>query len=65
MSRKIKALVIACATAVQLALVVAVSAGPANATVGPADDRQMTVPTDWWSYTGVTAGQVSSLVSAN
>ena len=38
---------------------------PARAAVGPADDRQMTTPTGWATYTGVTAAQVSNLVSAN
>jgi len=38
---------------------------PADAAVGPADDRQQTTPTSWWTYTGVTASSVNSLLSAN
>jgi hypothetical protein len=38
---------------------------PAAAAVGPADDRQKTTPTSWWTYTGVSAASVSSHLSAN
>jgi hypothetical protein len=65
MSRKFKALLLALAVVAQLAVVVAIGAGPANAAVGPADDRQLTTPTIWWTYSGVTAAQVSNLLSAN
>jgi len=36
-----------------------------RAAVGAADDRQMTSPTSWWTYGGITATQVGNLVSAN
>jgi hypothetical protein len=65
MPRKFKALLLALAVVAQLAVVMAISARSANAAVGPADDRQLTTPTSWWRYTGVTATQVSSLLSAN
>jgi Beta-lactamase enzyme family len=68
MSGKLKALLLAVVAAVQLSMVVAIGVGPANAAnaaVGPADDRQMIAPTAWWTYTGVTAAQVSSLLSSN
>ena len=35
----------------------------AGASVGPADDRQQTWPTGWWTYTGVTASTLSTLVT--
>jgi hypothetical protein len=44
---------------------VGLAARPALASVGPADDRQMTTPTSWSTYTGVTATQVNSYLSAN
>jgi len=62
---KFKALLLALGVVAQLAVVVAVGAGPANAAVGPADDRQMTTPTSWWTYSGVPATQVGNLLSAN
>jgi hypothetical protein len=65
MSGKLKALVLAIAAVVQLSLVVSVGAGLANAAVGPADDRQMIAPTNWWTYSGVTAAQVGGLLSAH
>jgi hypothetical protein len=65
MSRKFRALLLALAVVMQLAAVVTIGAGPANAAVGPADDRQMTTPTSWWTYSGVTATQVGNLLSAN
>jgi hypothetical protein len=58
------AFVLALALTVQLA-VGAVLAGNAAASSGPADDRQLTVPTSWWSYTGVSATQLSSLLTTN
>src|SRR5258706_15912450 len=65
MSRKFKALLLALGVVAQLAVVVAIGAGPASASTGPADDRQMTTPTSWWTYSGVTATQVGNLLSAN
>jgi hypothetical protein len=65
MSRKFKAVLLALAAVTQLAVVAAVGAGPAAAAVGPVDDRQMTAPTSWWTYSGVTAGQVSNLLSSH
>jgi len=38
---------------------------PAGASVGPADDRQQTAPTSWWTYTGATAASVNSHLQAN
>jgi hypothetical protein len=40
-------------------------AAPAKAGIGPADDRQIRTPTGWWTYNGVTASQIGSLVNAN
>lgn len=74
MSGKLKALVLAVAAVAQLSVAAAAGAalanaaagaGLANAAVGPADDRQMIAPTSWWTYSGVTAAQVSSLLSSN
>jgi hypothetical protein len=65
MTRKSKALLVAVAVAMQLAVVALVGTAPANAAVGPADDRQKTTPTSWWTYTGVTAAQVNSYRTAN
>jgi hypothetical protein len=65
MSGKLKALLLAVAAVAQLALVVGLGAGTANAAVGPADDRQMIAPTNWWTYTGVTATQVGSLLTSH
>lgn len=64
-SRKFKALLVALAVVIQLGAVVAIGAGPASAAIGPVDDRQMTAPTSWWTYSGVTATQVGNLFSAN
>jgi uncharacterized protein YodC (DUF2158 family) len=49
----------------QVAVVVAIGAGPAGAAIGPADDRQLSTPTSWATYNGVTATQVNSYLSAN
>jgi hypothetical protein len=65
MSRKFKALLVALAVVIQLGAVAAIGAGSASAAIGPVDDRQMAAPTSWWTYSGVTATQVSSLLSAN
>jgi hypothetical protein len=37
----------------------------ASAAVGPGEDRQLTAPTGWWTYTGLTAAQVTSSLTAN
>jgi hypothetical protein len=37
----------------------------AGAAVGPVDDRQQIAPTSWWTYTGVSAATLSSLLTAN
>ena len=59
-----KALLTAALLAVQLGAV-AITAGSAQAATGPADDRQQTAPASWWSYTGVTAAQLSARLTAN
>lgn len=33
--------------------------------VGPGEDRQISVPASWWTYNGVSAATVSSLLSSN
>jgi hypothetical protein len=65
MSRKLTALLLTLAVSLPLAVVTLLGAAPASAAVGPADDRQKATPADWWTYTGVTASQVNSLLSAN
>lgn len=65
MSRTFKTLVLALALAAQLAAGVAIGAGQASAATGPGDDRQLTAPARWWTYTGVTASRVSALARAN
>jgi hypothetical protein len=67
---RIRALALAAALVVQLSLAAAVAvAGPAVAGpvpgVGPGDDRLQTAPTSWWTYTGVSAATLSSLLSAH
>jgi hypothetical protein len=37
----------------------------AYADVGPADDRLLSTPTGWWTYTGVTPSEVTSYLAAN
>jgi len=41
------------------------AATPASAAVGPGEDRQISSPAGWWTYTGVDASFVSSQLSAN
>ncbi len=65
MNKRIKALVMATALVVQLAVGVVVGAGSASASTGPADDRQMTAPVGWWTYTGATVTTLSSLLNTN
>ena len=64
MSRSVKIWFLTLGLVVQLGLV-ALSAAPASAAVGPADDRQQSTPASWATYTGVTASQVNSYLSAN
>ena len=40
-------------------------ASSASAAVGPGEDRQISTPTSWWTYTGITAAQVSSTLQSN
>jgi hypothetical protein len=35
----------------------------ASASTGPGDDRQQTAPTGWWTYTGVTASTLSTIIT--
>jgi len=65
MSCKFKALLVPIAVVMQLGAVVAIGAQSASAAIGPVDDRQMAAPTSWWTYSGITAAQVGSLLSAN
>src|SRR6266487_2633054 len=44
-----KVAAVAFAVVAQLAVLVA-AAGPAQASVGPGDDRQQIAPTSWWTY---------------
>src|SRR3954447_18599144 len=37
----------------------------ASAAVGPGEDRQLTAPTGWWTYTGLTAAQVTNTINNN
>ena len=64
MSSKSKVAALAFVLVVQLAVGLG-GAGPAQASVGPADDRQQTTPTSWWTYTGLTATAVNNHLSAN
>ncbi|MFL6182253.1 MAG: serine hydrolase [Actinomycetes bacterium] len=49
-----------------LQLIVAVSAPTAaNASVGSADDRLISAPTSWWTYTDVTPTQVTAYLSTH
>jgi hypothetical protein len=65
MKRRIGATLFVAAGALQLTVVALIAAGPASAAVGPADDRQLSTPTSWATYNGVTAAQVNSYLSAN
>jgi hypothetical protein len=64
MTRKLKVPAVAVALVAQMAFV-GLAARPAMASVGPADDRQLTTQTSWYTYTGVTASQINSYLSAN
>lgn len=48
-----------------LGLGAAIAPQTASAAVGPGEDRQMTAPTSWYAYTGLTGDQVNSTLSAN
>ena len=37
----------------------------ASAAVGPGEDRQLTSPTGWYTYTGLTVAQISSTLTSN
>jgi len=58
-------LVLFAATFMSIGMLATTGALPANAAVGPGDDRQLTTPTSWWTYTGVSAAQVTSHLSTN
>lgn len=65
MKRTIMAACVAAAAVLQLTVAVLIGAGSAHAAVGPADDRQLTSPTSWWTYNGATATQVNSHLSTH
>jgi len=65
MRKTVKTLVASLALAAQLVTFGALSAGSANAAVGPGEDRQQATPSSWWTYTGVSASTVGNLLSAN
>jgi hypothetical protein len=46
-------------------LAAAVAPLPASAAVGPGEDREITSPTSWWTYTNATAAQVSQTITQN
>jgi hypothetical protein len=48
-----------------LALSTVPASGPATAAVGPGEDRQISSPTAWWTYTGVDATYVANKLAAN
>lgn len=58
------AFVLIMAVIVQLFVGLVVSS-PASAATGPADDRMLTTPTGWWTYTGATVSQISTLLNSN
>ena len=41
------------------------ASGPATAAVGPGEDRQISSPAAWWTYTGVDATFVADRLAAN
>lgn len=53
------------AALLMLSLATAVVPSVSNAGTGPADDRQLAVQTGWWTYTGITAAQLSAALSSN
>ena len=65
MKRRTKAAILAVAAVLQMTVVALIGSAPANAAVGPADDRQLSTPTSWATYNGATAAQVNSYLSAN
>lgn len=44
---------------------IASGASSASAAVGPGEDRQLSSPTAWWTYNGLTAAQVSATLQTN
>ncbi len=48
-----------------MGLSVVMSPQSASAAVGPGEDRQLTAPAGWWTYTGVTVAQINTTLSAN
>lgn len=63
MRKRFATVVAALAMAAQV--VIGTGASPAQAYVGPADDRQKSTPTGWWWYTGVSATYISDHIAAN
>jgi hypothetical protein len=61
--KKLTAIVGIAVAGVGAALVPA--AQPASAAVGPGEDRQISSPAGWWTYTGVDASYVAGKLSAN
>ncbi|HEX8003721.1 MAG TPA: hypothetical protein VF519_13610 [Mycobacteriales bacterium] len=51
--------------ALLVAIVALLPSAPAEAYVGPGDDRQKTTATGWWFYTGVTQAWISDFVARN
>jgi hypothetical protein len=64
-SRSLRLLLVGGLLLLQLVAITAVGTRPVYAGVGPADDRQISTPTNWWTYRGLTASQVKSYLSAN
>ena len=48
-----------------MGLSVVMSPQSASAAVGPGEDRQLTAPTTWWTYTGLSVAQINTTLSAN
>src|SRR5262245_60874810 len=48
-----------------IARLAVVGAVPAKAAIGAADDRQLTNPTGWATYTGVSPSTITSLLNTN
>ena len=62
--RNRRALVVVLMVSAQLAVGLG-TATTAGAVTGPADDRQQSTSTSWWTYTGVNASTLSNLLSNN
>jgi hypothetical protein len=65
MKRRTKAVLVTLAAVLQLSAVALVGAGTASAAVGPADDRQLSAPSSWWTYNGRTPAQIGTYLSSN